>query len=230
MALDIAQQIVDRVANRIPLEPHPDFRDLATLVALNGAEVGGITVYQAAKLEKFTIGAISMAPGMDYCSITVRPQPWYEIPKLGINYMVAGDRIQFDVDLYPPMDLVPRQDYVDTWYDRLQETYLAAKATPQFNWRVSDHSWMRLNSSPYFFMSAAAREDREQVDRLVLAYVDVWLQIHAAQERVAAAAAERMAAYRGWLDRWLREREPERHLIVKQFGEDLTCRMSDAMI
>jgi hypothetical protein len=128
------------------------------------------------------------------------------------------------------MDLVPRQEYVDTYYDLLKETYLEAKKAPHFAWRVSDHSWMRLNTSPYFFMSACAAGCRDAVDTLIKAYVDVWLKTHAEQERVGADEARAMQARRAWLDRWLYEREPERHMVEKVFGVGLTGRMGEAMI
>lgn len=226
----ITEQVYKKLTQEITLEQDADFADLAELKALDGTPKGSIRVYSADKIEKCTLGAISMAPGMDYCSVTLKPRPEYEIPRLGINYMVAGDKIQFDVDLYPPMDLVPRQEYVDTYYDLLKETYLAAKQAPHFTWRVSDHSWMRLNTSPYFFMSACEAGCRDAVDALINAYVDVWLKTYAEQERVGEAEARAMQERRAWLDRWLREREPERRMVEKVFGTELTGRMSTAMI
>ena len=230
MQRKITEQVYEKLTQTITLEQDTDFADLAELKALDDTTKGSIRVYRGDKIEKCTLGEISMAPGMDYCSVTLKPRPEYEIPRLGINYMVAGDTIQFDVDLYPPMDLVPRQEYVDTYYDLLKETYLAAKQAPHFAWRVSDHSWMRLNTSPYFFMSACEAGCRDAVDALINAYVDVWLKTHAGQERVGEVAARAMQERRAWLDRWLREREPERHMVEKVFGVEMTHRMSKAMI
>ncbi|MCP4715513.1 MAG: hypothetical protein GY868_10375 [Deltaproteobacteria bacterium] len=226
----IIKQIFEKVSACISLKPVPEFEELATVKAIDGRKVGSVSVYQGDKIERYTFTDLSLAPGMNYFSITIRPTSMYNIPKLGINYMQTPDQIQFDVDLYPAVDLVPRQEYVDKYYDLLKETFLQAKSAPYFSWRVSDHSWMRVNASPYFFMSRTDIAHKDLVDLLVQAYLDVWLKIHAEAQAVSEEEARLIASRRSWLDRWLREREPDRHVIVKIFGEELTNKMSDAMI
>jgi hypothetical protein len=79
-------------------------------------------------------------------------------------------------------------------------------------------------------MSACEAGCRDAVDALIKAYVDVWLKTHAEQARVGEAEARAMQERRAWLERWLREREPERHMVEKIFGVERTIRMSEAMI
>jgi len=144
----LSDQIYKKVAEKIDLEPLSDYSDLTTIHALDGREVGGFKAFKGDKLEKFSIAEFSLAPGMNYINVGLKPAIKYNIPRLGINYMVMTEKIQFDVDLYPAVDLVPRQDYIDKYYELLTDTYLKEKKAPYFNWRLSDRSWVRISASP----------------------------------------------------------------------------------
>ena len=128
------------------------------------------------------------------------------------------------------MDLVPRQDYIDKYYELLTDTYLKEKKAPYFNWKISDRSWVRVSASPYFFMSDAAFSDEEKVQDLMHAYTDVWLKIWEGETEVSEEEAQQIKVRRDWVIKIMLEREPERHLLEKVFGKELTARMAEAMV
>ena len=226
----LSDQFYKKVSQKINLKPLSDYSDLKTIHALDGREVGGFKAYNGDKLEKFSLAEFSLAPGMNYINVGLKPTVNYNIPRLGVNYMVMSDKIQFDVDLYPAVDLVPRQDYIDKYYERLTDIYLKEKNAPYFNWKLSDRSWVRISTSPYFFMSDTAIANEDKVQNLIHSYVDLWLKIWEEEKEVSQEEAKQIEYRRSWVIKMMLEREPERHMLEKVFGEKLTARMADAML
>jgi len=226
----LSDQIYKIVSQKINLKPIPDYADLKIIHTLDGKDVGSFKAFSGDKLEKFSIAEFSLAPGMDYINIGSKPAINYNIPRLGVNYMVMAEKIQFDVDLYPAVDLVPRQDYIDKYYELLTDIYLKEKNAPHFKWKLSDRSWVRVSTSPYFFMSDAAISHEGKVQNLIHSYVDLWLKIWEEEKEVSQEEAKQIKVRRDWVIRMMLEREPERHMLEKVFGNDLTARLAEAMV
>lgn len=226
----LAQQIERKVAASIELQPMSEFDDLQTIVTPDGREVGHFRAFRSPKLEKFTLAEFSLAPGMNYTNASLKPSPRFNIPRFACNYMETPDVIMFDVDLYPSIDLALRQDYIDAYYEQLTDLYLREKKAPHFSWELSDRSWVRVSASPYFFKSTAALAERDKVYSLIHAYLDVALKIIAAEQEVSAEEAAHMQARGAYIQKILLEREPERHMLEKAFGTELTERLGTAMV
>ena len=228
----ISDQIYGKVANKIQLSPLPEFDDLKTIVTPDGREVGSFRAYAGEKIEKFSIAEFSLMPGMDYTNASIKPCSNYNIPRYSFNCMVMTEqkKIQFDVDLYPAVDLAIRQDYIDRYYELLTDLYLQEKKASYFDWKVSDRSWVRVSTSPYFFMSDAVISDEDKVQGLMHSYTDIWLKIWEEEEEVSRKEAKQIEVRRDWVIRMMLEREPERQMLEKVFGKELTARMAEAMV
>ena len=228
----LSDQVYKKVSEKMQLTPLSEFDDLKTIITPNGREVGTFRVYSSDKIEKFSIAEFSLMPGMNYTNASLKPKTTYNIPSFSFNYMVMTEqkKIQFDVDLYPAVDLAIRQDYIDRYYERLTDIYLKEKNAPYFDWKVSDRSWVRVSSSPYFFMSATDMANEDKVHHLIHAYLDVALMICEDEQKVPEEEAKKIAYRKNYIIRMLLEREPERHLLEKAFGKDLTKRLGEAMV
>ncbi|GEM_PF-4199905 len=228
----LSGQIFKKVSKKMQLLPLSEFDDLKTIVTPDGRKVGAFRAYQAEKIEKFSHAEFSLMPGMHYTNASLKPISNYNIPRFSCNYMVMTEqkKIQFDVDLYPAVDLAIRQDYIDKYYELLTDLYLREKSAPYFNWKVSDRSWVRISASPYFFMSATDIANEDKVHDLIHAYLDVALKIGEEEQEVSQEEAQQIAYRTEYISRILLEREPERHLLEKAFGKDLTERLGKAMV
>ncbi len=226
----LSEIVLDIVAKEIELSEREDFKDIETIVTPDGREVGKFRAYKAQKIEKFSIAEFCLAPGMDYINASIRAYPEYNIPRFAFNYMVFPDKIQFDVDLYPAVDIALRQDYIDKYYELLTETYLREKKAPYFDWKLSERSWVRVSASPYFFMSATDIENAEKVKSIILEYLDVELKIIKEEEKVSQEEAVHIKFRSDYITDMLLEREPEKHLLEKAFGKELTERLGRAMV
>ena len=226
----LADQVYRKVAERMPLAPLEGFDDIKTIITPDGREVGTFKAFKSDKVQKFSMARFSLAPGMNYTNATLKPTYDYNIPRFSFNYMAMGDKIQFDVDLYPAVDLVIRQDYIDKYYELLTDRYLNAKKDPCFDWKVSDRSWVRVSASPYFFMSAAGMDCADKVHNLIFSYLDVALKIFDEEEKVSPEETKQIEYRTQYIIRMLIEREPERHLLEKAFGKELTERLAHAMV
>lgn len=228
----LSDQVYKKVSEKMALAPLSEFDDLKTIITPDGREVGTFRAYTSDKIEKFSIAEFSLMPGMNYTNATLKPKTAYNIPRFSFNYMAMTEqkKIQFDVDLYPAVDLAIRQDYIDQYYERLTDIYLKEKNASYFDWKVSDRSWVRVSSSPYFFMSATDIVNKDKVYHLIHAYLDVALVICEDEQDVSEEEAKQIAYRREYIIRMLLEREPERHLLEKAFGKDLTDRLGKAMV
>jgi hypothetical protein len=226
----LSDQIYKKISQKIELTPVTDFADLQTIHTLDGRHAGSIKAFTGHKIEKFSIAELSIAPEMDYINTSLKPTANYAIPRFSVNFMVISGQIQFDVDLYPDLDLTVRQDYIDKYYEQLTDIYLKEKNAPYFNWKLSDRSWVRVSASPYFFMSAADMEHEDKVHNLIHVYLDLWLKIWQEEKEVSGAEAEQIATRRNYILNMLLEREPERHILEKAFGKEIAARLGDAMV
>jgi len=226
----LADQIYRKVADHTPLTPLAEYDDLKTIAALDGREVGQFRAFTGDKIEKFSIAEISFAPGMDYTNASLRSTVRYNIPHFACNYMEMKDGIQFDVDLYPAVDLALRQDYIDKYYEQLTDIYLQTRNASHFAWKLSDHAWTRVRSSPYFFMSSAAIKHKDDVCNLLHAYLDVELNILTEEQAVSDEESAQIEYRMNYLRKVLLEREPERQMVEKVLGKELTQRFAEAMV
>jgi hypothetical protein len=228
----LSDQVYKKVSEKMRLTPLSEFDDLKTIITPDGREVGTFRAYTGDKIEKFSIAEFSLMPGMNYTNAGLKPRTNYNIPSFAFNYMAMTEqkKIQFDVDLYPAVDLAIRQDYIDKYYEQLTDIYLKEKKAPCFDWKVSDRSWVRVSSSPYFFMSATDIENEDKVHNFIHAYLDVALMICEEEREVSEEEAKKIAHRKDYIIRMLIEREPERHLLEKAFGKDLTERLGVAMV
>ena len=225
----LTDQIYEKVAHRTTLTPLTEYEDLKTIVTPDGREVGRFRAFMGGKIEKFSIAEFSLVLGMNYTNASLKPTARYNIPRFSFNYMEMKNKIQFDVDLYPAVDLAIRQDYIDKYYEQLTNIYLQAKDAPYFTWRLSDRSWVRVSTSPYFFMSSADITQKDKVHNLIHAYLDVELKILAEEQEVSDEEAARIEYRINYFRETLLEREPERHMLEKAFGKELTQRLGEAM-
>jgi len=225
----IGTQILSKISKKINLTPIEKFKELEVLKSLDGREIGSFKAWRGEKLEKFSITEISVAPGMGYTNISLRAESKYSIGTIGVNYMAMPEVIQWDVDLYPPVDLVTHQILIDKYYDQLKDIYQGSKNSPDFKWRLSDHSWMRARTSPYFFMSATPKTAEAKIHGIIHAYCDVWLKMWEGEKEVTPEKAKDIAYRRKCMVEVLLEKEPERHILEKIFGKEMTRRLGEAM-
>ncbi len=227
---NIGVKVLEKLRSRIELEPLAEFDDLKHITAVHGEVVGNARVFGGAKLEKVNVVELGFEPGMNYINVSMKPRCEYHIARFSLNYMVMPDKIQFDVDLYPSADLVVRVDLIDKYYNALNDLYLNEKKQPHFNWTLSDHGWMRAMASPYYFMTATAIENQAAVHDIILRYTDVWLKNWAGEKPVSKEEAEQIAHRRACMEETLLSREPERQMVVKLLGKELTVRLTEAMV
>lgn len=226
----LSDQVYNKIVERIPLTPLTEYDDLKTILTPDGREVGRLRAFKADKIEKLSIAELSFGPGMDYTNISLRATVRYNIPHFGCNYMEMKDNLHFDVDLYPALDLAVRQDYIDKYYEQLADAYLQARNAPHFAWKLSDHSWVRVRSSPYFFWSDTDIEHKGDAHKLIHAYLDVELQALAEEQEVPDDQAAQIEHRADYLRNVMLEREPERQMVEKVLGKEMTQRLAEAMV
>ena len=232
MEKKLSKEMFRRISEKIELKEIEEFSDLEKICTLEGKEVGTLKAYSSQKIEKISFAEFMPMKGMEYINVTIKPKRNYNIPLYSFNYNIMGEpkKIQFDVDLYPAVDLAIRQDYIDKYYEVLTETYLKEKKSSYYDWRISNRSWVRATASPYFFMSATALENEEKVCDLFYKYLDVELKIIEDEQPVSDEEAKQIAYRRDYMVKIMFEREPERKWLEKTFCSDVADKLAKAMV
>ncbi|RMF93323.1 MAG: hypothetical protein D6734_10340 [Candidatus Schekmanbacteria bacterium] len=232
MKKELTKEIFKRISEKIELVEIEEFKDLERIYTLEGEEVGSLKAYESEKIEKVSFAEFMPMKGMEYINVTIKPRPNFNIPMYSFNYNVMAEqkKIQFDVDLYPAVDLAIRQDYIDKYYEPLTEIYLKEKNASYFNWRLSNRSWVRATASPYFFMSATDLENEEKVWSLFYKYLDAEMKIIEEEKAVSDEEAKQIAYRRSYMIKIMFEREPERKWLEKTFGKEVADKLARAMV
>lgn len=232
MKKELSREAFKRISEKIELHEIEEFNDLEKICTLEGKEVGTLKAYTSEKIEKISFAEFMPMKGMEYINVTIKPKRSYNIPLYSFNYNIMGKpkKIQFDVDLYPAVDLSIRQDYIDKYYEALTETYLKEKKASYFNWRISNRSWVRATASPYFFMSATDLKNEGKVFRLFYEYLDVELKIIDNEQPQNDEVAKQIAYRRDYMVKIMFQREPERKWLEKTFGSDVADKLARAMV
>ena len=226
----IIDMIFKRVSELEKLELIEEYRELESFKALDGRDAGSFRAYRSEKIEKYSIAEINVAPGMTYFNTGIKPKTNYNISTFAINYMEMPEVIQFDVDLYPAVDLVEHQDFIDKYYEQLNDVFMGARKSEDFKWKPSDYSWVRVRTSPYFFMSPAGRDKTEKIHSLINSYLEVGLQMFKEEKPVSDQQAKAIAYRKKCMVEVMREKEPDKTIIQKVFGNELTDKLAHAMM
>lgn len=230
MGEKIIDKIFKKMAELEKLEPIEDFKELEKFKALDGRDAGSFRAYRSEKIEKYSIAEISVAPGMTYFNTGIKPKTNYNISTFAINYMEMPEIIQFDVDLYPAVDLVEHQDFIDKYYEQLTDVFMEAKKSEDFKWKPSDYSWVRVRTSPYFFMSPAGRDKAEKVHNLINSYLEVAIEMFQNEQKISEEKSKAIAYRKKCMVEVMREKEPDKTIIQKVFGNELTEKLAHAMM
>ena len=79
-------------------------------------------------------------------------------------------------------------------------------------------------------MSSASSEHKDEVCNLLHAYLDAELNILTQEQAVSDEESTQIEYRANYLRKVLLEREPERQMVEKVLGKELTARFAEAMV
>lgn len=223
---------IERALEQLPgARPHPDFDDLADVRNLAGDSTGYVRVLQADRIAKASSLSLDIAPGLRYFNIHVIPEPHYDVPRFLYEGMVSPDASQLSMDLFPDVDIVMHIGRLKEAYRGIDALFERAKADDQLPLGFSRLSHMRAIATPWFIVVRGLPDAMlGRLDELAQGYYREWLAMHNNAAVLPAGEAEARQQRRDYLGRTVVEMDPDRHLVVSVYGEEMTQAIERATI
>ncbi|HKY14674.1 MAG TPA: hypothetical protein VJM33_07085 [Microthrixaceae bacterium] len=218
--------ITDRVLSRFELQEDPSVADLATFGNPVGPR-GSLRAWSGPGVD-WMINSWLGDPeaGFTNMHLTVWLGPDTDVPHLGMAWGTLPTLWCF-IDLLPRADLFVDLDYVDRYYEPVNDVYMSLKDDPEASPFVSRDTFTRVGVSQSAICVVLPTTDARiaQVGELANLRVGQWLdhlgEATPVPEPRRAALAERDLAMR----RNIAERDPANSLAERFYGAELTARL-----
>lgn len=220
----------DRILDRFDLAEDPSVADLASYGGPTGPR-GELRAWSGPGVD-WMISSWLGDPeaGFTNMHLTVWLGPDTDVPHLGMAWGTLPSLWCF-IDLLPRADLFVDLDYVDRYYEPINDTYMALKEDPDVSPFVSQDTYTRVGVSQSAICTVLPTDDDRirQIGELAELRVGQWLGYLDQATPVPAerrpALAERDLAMR----RNIAERDPANPLAERFYGADVTQRLVRAL-
>ena len=133
------------------------------------------------------------------------------------------------MDLFPDVDAAAEIDSLLDKYRSVGEVYEEARLNERFQLAPSRLMHMRAFSSPVFLLVfSVPPEDLPALENYAERYFDAWIDMHRNAKQLSDAEAEARRRRREHIGKTIKRLDPDRHMVVKIYGEDTTCLIEDA--
>lgn len=196
---EILSEAKKRIVAELPVQPHPSSAGLDYWSTEDGSYEGAMNTFTgdpdhgAEWLVHSWIG--NRKNSILDMNLQVWLGPHIDVPHLILVFGTIPN-IFFYSELVPRRDLMVAVDYLEKYYEPLNEDFLALRGDSRFTWSVSHGSYMRAFLSPVGHSYVAADRSEDVVATLrevVNTRVDKWLE---AVRNATPTAVEERAALR----------------------------------
>ena len=217
------KSIEDRFIHELDAKPNAAYTKLLDLKNLKGESTGYVKAMTADRLIKASSLSINMMPGGRYFNIHIIPEPQYNVPRFVFEGMLTAHGSQVSMDLFPDIDVVMQIRKLRDQYEGVAKIYDDVRKDEKFQLEPSRQIHMRAFTSPFFILIFGVPEiDLPAIEDYAHAYFDEWLTMHRSAETVSPEEAELRARRRLHIAQTTIESDPDRHLVVKVYGEETT--------
>ena len=220
----LGQALEQRIMSELDVRPLQQFEQLLDLKNLAGNSTGYVRAFSGDGLEKGTSVSINMMPGARYMNIHLIPDPQLNAPRFLFEGMLMTRGSQLSMDLFPDFDVVAAIDaYMET-YAPVAKVYEEARLDERFTLEPSRILHMRAFGSPVFMLvNAVPEEHRPVIEAYGERYFDAWFDIFRNAGKLSAGEASVRRDMRKKIGDTIKRLDPDRHKVVKVYGEETTC-------
>lgn len=158
--------------------------------------------------------------------LTVWLGPQVRAPHFGMALGTMPDIFMY-IDYVPRADLVADLEYVDTYYEPANETYLTLRQDPEFSPFVSKSLYMRQSqsASSLCFLCKPTSENVAKIKGVAHSMLDRWIGYIRTAPAVPVAERPALAARDLHVRRAIAERDPANPMGERLFGKELSDRL-----
>lgn len=224
---EVLSELKERIGRRFRLELDPSVSDLASYGSADGTTRGSLSAYAGDEVD-WMIHSYMGTPEKSFSNmhLTVWLGPQVRVPHFGMALGTIPHLFCY-LDLIPRTDLMTDIEYLDKYYQPLNDQYLTFEQDQAFRPFVSKSLYMRQAQSrtslcymtePHEVQLKKIRDAAHLLLDQWFSYLDSALQVDP-QDRPALAERDL------FLRRTISERDPANVMGEKIFGKELTNRL-----
>lgn len=227
----ILAELRAKVNARFALTPDPSTANLQPYHSLDGQAKGFLSGFSGPEIEWMVhswIGTPQTSFTNMHLTIWLRPQT--RVPHFGMALGTMPDIFVY-MDYVPRVDLMTDLDYLDRYYEPVNQSFLRLKQDSRFSPFVSKTVYMRQSQShtSHCYLVPPSPETLTIIRDLAHEMMDRWLGWLDAPEPTPAAEQAALAQRDQFIRRAIAERDPANAMGVRLFGEPLTNQLVRAL-
>ena len=227
----ITNELRQKIDASFELHPEPGTKDLHEYSNADGTVKGSLTNLSGPEIDWLVQSWLRNSQrNFSTMRLTTWLKPQIRIPHLAFEFGMMPN-LYFYIDYIPRTDLLTDLEYLDRYYEPVEQTYLTLRANPNLSLFVRKGVYMRLFQSPInLCYTCAATEDNLALIRTVAnEMLDRWLIWVDEAEPVPEDTRDSLAERDLFLRRTSAERDPGNQMVVRMFGEELTNKLIRAL-
>ena len=224
---DILGILYQKVAARFQLQRDLSLAPLEVYSAINGSARGSLHAFSGSEIDWLVHGCL-YNPMMSFSTmrLTVWLGPSVRVPHLTCE-LGTVPQLFFYMDYIPRTELSTDLDYLNRYYQSVNQTFLQFQDDPKFSRFVSKSAYIRAFQSPsnLCYTCAPSEQSVAQLRTVAVEMLDRWLQWVDAAEKVPTEARASLAQRDLFLRRSSAESDPGNQFAAQLFGTELTDKL-----
>lgn len=213
-----------KVNARFNPEPHPATKKFAAYHSLDGNASGSLNGFTAKEIEWMIHSRIGNPKySFSNAHLTVWLKPHTNAPHWGMAMGTIPDVFVY-IDFIPRVDLWTDLNYLDRYYEPLNEIFIKVRSHPLLSPFISKTLYMRQAQSQtsLCFTCKPSEEAFALIEQTAHDLMDRWLTCVDQGEAVPAAQQQTLRERDRLIRRAIAERDPANPMGVRLFGEQMT--------
>ncbi|MBW4645577.1 MAG: red chlorophyll catabolite reductase [Goleter apudmare HA4340-LM2] len=223
----VTNELREKLETRFKFAPDPSTANLQTYSASIGSALGSLNTYSGAEID-WLVHSWLREPKSGFCNmhLSIWLGPQIRVPHLAFAFATVP-HLFFYMDYIPRSDLFVDLEYLDCYYEPMNQTYLGLLADSRFKQYVSKALYIRQAQShtSLCHTSAVTPETFAVMRNVAHEMMDRWLgwvdEAEPVPETERAALSGRDLIVR----RAIAERDPDNQIAVRLFGEEMTDKL-----
>ncbi|WP_066377433.1 MULTISPECIES: red chlorophyll catabolite reductase [unclassified Anabaena] len=225
----ITKEMRQKIDARFETHPDASTQSLHSYAAQVGAAHGSLNTFTGAEVDWLVHSWLrDPISGFSNMHLTVWLKSHIRVPHLACAFSTFPQLgILFYMDYIPRTDLFVDLEYLDRYYEPVNQTYLALQGDSRFEPFISKTLYIRQAQS-HTSLCYTFQEEQETlalVSKVAHEMVDRWLSWIDTAAPVAESERAALAERDLFVRRTIAERDPDNKVAVRFFGEEMTDKL-----